>query len=322
MHQSGRNIVWFDEVTRNDIPLVGGKGANLGEMTNAGIPVPPGFIVTADAYYSFLEETGITDQLRALLAPLDTNDSRQLQDISAKIQEVILDATMPADVAEGIRQSYREMGEGRVAVRSSATAEDLPEASFAGQQATFLNVSGEDEVVAAVQKCWASLFEARAIWYRVENGFEHFKVGIAVPVQRMVQSDASGVMFTVEPTSSDRSKITIEAVFGLGEMIVSGDVRPDYYVVSKEGLNIVDKEVKAQEWKLVRSDSGPSEEPNVKIDLTPAEQAQQKITDADIVALAKMGKRLEEHYQFPQDIEWAKESGELFIVQTLSLIHI
>ena len=316
MHQSGRNIVWFDEVTRNDIPLVGGKGANLGEMTNAGIPVPPGFIVTASAYYSFLEETGITDQLRALLAPLDPNDSRQLQDISARVKQVILDAPMSGELAEEIRAAYRKMGQGHVAVRSSATAEDLPEASFAGQQATFLNISGEEDVVIAVHQCWASLFESRAIFYRVENGFDHFKVGIAVPVQRMVQSDAAGVMFTLEPTSSDQSKITIEAVYGLGEMIVSGDVTPDHYVVSKEGLDIVNREVKAQEWKLVRSDSGPSEEPNVKIDLTPAEQAQQKITDADIVALAKMGKRLEEHYQFPQDIEWAKESGELFIVQT------
>ncbi len=316
MHQSGRNVVWFNEVTRNDIPLVGGKGANLGEMTNAGIPVPPGFIVTASAYYSFLEETGITGQLRALLAPLDPNDSRQLQDISARAKQVILDAPMSAGLAEEIRASYRKMGQGHVAVRSSATAEDLPEASFAGQQETFLNISGEEDVVVAVQQCWASLFTPRAIFYRVENGFDHFKVGIAVPVQRMIQSDAAGVMFTLEPTTSDLSKITIEAVYGLGEMIVSGDVTPDHYVVGKEGLDIVNREVKAQEWKMVRSDAGPSEEPNIKIDLTPAEQAQQKITDADIIALAEMGKRLEEHYQFPQDIEWAKEAGELFIVQT------
>ena len=316
MHQSGRNIVWFDEVTRNDIPLVGGKGANLGEMTNAGIPVPPGFIVTASAYYSFLEETGITDQLRALLAPLDPNDSRQLQDISVRVKQVILDAPMSGELAQEIRASYRKMGQGHVAVRSSATAEDLPEASFAGQQATFLNISGEEEVVLAVQQCWASLFESRAIFYRVENGFDHFKVGIAVPVQRMVQSDAAGVMFTLEPTTSDLSKITIEAVYGLGEMIVSGDVTPDHYVVSKEGLGIVNKEVKAQEWKLVRDKNLQAEDINIKIPLTPAEQAEQKITDEDIVALAEMGKRLEEHYQFPQDIEWAKEAGELFIVQT------
>ncbi|UCB43961.1 MAG: phosphoenolpyruvate synthase [Dehalococcoidales bacterium] len=316
MRQGHKAIVWFHQVTKKDIPLVGGKGANLGEMTNAKVPVPPGFIVTADSYFNFLNETGITNQIRQLLEPLDTNDSRQLQEISAAVKDIILKAGMPQDLAAGIREAYRKMGGGFVAVRSSATAEDLPEASFAGQQATFLNISGENEVVVAVQQCWASLFEPRAIFYRVENGFDHFKVGIAVPVQRMVQSDASGVMFTVEPTSSDRSKITIEAVLGLGEMIVSGDVTPDHYVVDKDSMQIAQKEVKAQEWKLVKEEGGKGKEDNIKIDLTPDEQKQQKITDADIVALAKIGKSLEDHYQFPQDVEWAKEKNEIFIVQT------
>jgi len=316
MRHVNRNIMWFHEVTRNDIPIVGGKGANLGEMTNAGIPVPNGFIVTADAYFAFLEETGITGDIRAILEPLDPNDSRQLQDISARVKQVIMNAGMPDDLANDIKESYLKMNNGNVAVRSSATAEDLPEASFAGQQATFLNINGKDEVVLAVHKCWASLFESRAIFYRVENGFDHFKVGIAVPVQHMVQSDVSGVMFTLEPTTSDKSKITIEAVLGLGETIVSGDVTPDHYVVNKEDLKIVRKEVKAQEWKLVRSDTGTPDEPNIKINLTPDEQAQQKITDEDIIAFAELGKRLEEHYQFPQDVEWAKEGNELFIVQT------
>jgi pyruvate,water dikinase len=316
MRQGRKATVWFNEVTKKDIPLVGGKGANLGEMTNARIPVPPGFIVTADAYFDFLEATGITEQIRTLLEPLDTNNSTQLQDISAKIKDLITSATMPEDTADAIRQAYAKMNGGLVAVRSSATAEDLPEASFAGQQATFLNISGENEVVDAVQRCWASLFEPRAIFYREENGFEHFKVGIAVPVQRMVQSDASGVMFTVEPTTSDRSKITIEAVFGLGEMIVSGDVTPDHYVVSKDTMQIVHKEVKAQEWKLIKKEGGKGKEDNIKVVLTPEEQARQKITDADILALAKIGKGLEDHYQFPQDVEWAKEKNEIFIVQT------
>ena len=316
MRQGRKATVWFNEVTKQDIPLVGGKGANLGEMTNARIPVPPGFIVTADAYFDFLEATGITEQIRTLLKPLDTNNSTQLQDISAKIKDVITSATMPKETADAIRQAYAKMSGGLVAVRSSATAEDLPEASFAGQQATFLNISGEDEVVDAVQRCWASLFEPRAIFYREENGFEHFKVGIAVPVQRMVQSDASGVMFTVEPTTSDRSKITIEAVLGLGEMIVSGDVTPDHYVVSKDDMKIVHKEVKAQEWKLIKKEGGKGKEDNIKVDLTPEEQARQKITDADILALAKIGKGLEDHYQHPQDVEWAKENDEIFIVQT------
>ena len=316
MRQGRKATVWFNEVTRKDIPLVGGKGANLGEMTNAKIPVPPGFIVTADAYFDFLAVTGITEQIRTLLRPLDTNNSTQLQKISAQVKDVILNAAMPEETAAAIRQAYTTMGGGLVAVRSSATAEDLPEASFAGQQATFLNISGEDKVVDAVQRCWASLFEPRAIFYREENGFDHFKVGIAVPVQRMVQSDASGVMFTVEPTTSDRSKITIEAVLGLGEMIVSGDVTPDHYVVSKDTMQIAHKEVKAQEWKLIKKEGGTGKEDNIKVDLTPEEQSRQKITDEDIITLARIGKGLEDHYQFPQDVEWAKENDEIFIVQT------
>ncbi len=316
MRQHPGAVVWFGEVSRHDIGLVGGKGANLGEMARAGIPVPPGFIVTAAAYFDFLEETGIRDQMRRILDPLDPNDSRQLQEISARIKELILNAAMPPETAAAIARAYEEMGDGLVAVRSSATAEDLPEASFAGQQATFLNVIGQDQVVAAVQRCWASLFEPRAIFYRVENGFDHFKVGIAVPVQRMVQSEASGVMFTVDPTTSDPTKITIEAVLGLGEMIVSGDVTPDHYVVNKEDLTIVTKEIKQQEWKLIYNDGLSPGAPNVKVGLSPEEQARQKISDADIIAIARLGRRLEEHYNFPQDVEWAKEKDQLFIVQT------
>ena len=314
--QKKKAIVWFNEVTREDIPLVGGKGANLGEMTNAGIPVPPGFIVTAAAYFDFAEKAGINKEIMKLLEPLDVHDSKQLQDIAPKVQKVILNANMPAELAKEIREAYVKMGKGLVAVRSSATAEDLPEASFAGQQATFLNVSGEDAVVKAVQECWASLFGARAIFYRQEQGFDHFKVGIAVPVQRMVQSEAAGVMFTVEPTSSDRSKIVIEAVLGLGEMIVSGDVTPDHYLVSKDTMKIVGKEIKKQEWMLVKGEAGKSGDPNIKIDLTTQEQEGQKITDAEIIFLAKMGKKLEDHYGSAQDVEWAREKGEIFIVQT------
>ncbi len=316
MPEGLKAIVWFNEVTKENIPLVGGKGANLGEMTNARIPVPPGFIVTANAYYDFLQKSKITDKIRSLLKPLDPNDSKQLQQIAAKVKDVILDAPMSPELASEIKQAYLKLGKGLVAVRSSATAEDLPEASFAGQQATFLNVQGEKEVVTAVQKCWASLFEPRAIFYRGEQGFDHFKVGIAVPVQRMVQSEVSGVMFTVEPITNDRSKISIEAILGLGEMVVSGDVTPDHYVVSKDKLEIIKKEIKRQEWKLVRNDGNPDGEANVKATLTPEEQAHQKIDDNDIIALAELGKQLEEHYQFPQDIEWAKENNQLFIVQT------
>jgi len=316
MRESYKPVVWFGDVGKKDIPLVGGKGANLGEMTNAGIPVPPGFIVTAGAYFDFIEKSGLHSKIATLLEPVDVHDSRQLQETALKVQQLIKGATMPAETAEEIKRAYIEMGKGYVAVRSSATAEDLPEASFAGQQATFLNIQGEEEVAEAVQKCWASLFEARAIFYRQEQGFDHFKVGIAVPVQKMVQSDSSGVMFTVEPTTSNKEIITIEAILGLGEMIVSGDVTPDHYTVNKGNMGILDKEIKQQEWKLIKEEGDTGKENNVKVVLTPDEQAKQKITDDDIVSLAKMGKQLEDHYQFPQDIEWAKEDEEIFIVQT------
>jgi len=316
MPEAHKAIVWFKEVTKNDVPTVGGKGANLGEMVNADIPVPPGFIVTADAYFDFLKQTGIMDKIAKALKSLDVHDNNQLQEAASKVKKIISEAAMPPEIAADIRQHYKKMGDGLVAVRSSATAEDLPEASFAGQQRTFLNIEGEDEVVVAVQECWASLFEARAIFYRTEQGFDHFKVGIAVPVQRMVQSDTSGVMFTLEPVSSDTSKIAIEAVIGLGEMLVSGDVTPDTYIVGKHKLDIVSKEIAAQEWKLVRNSHGKGEKANVKLPLTPQEQARQKTSDADIIALARMGKRLEDWYKFPQDIEWAKEGDDIFIVQT------
>jgi len=316
MKQGEKAVVWFNEVTKKDIPLVGGKGANLGEMTNAGIPVPQGFIVTAGAYFDFIKKAGLNDRIRELLNPVDVHDSKQLQEVAAEIQKVIENAPMPAETAKEIEQAYVKMGKGLVAVRSSATAEDLPEASFAGQQATFLNVQGEKDVVRAVQDCWASLFGARAIFYRQEQSFDHFKVGIAVPVQRMVQSEAAGVMFTVEPTTSNREKITIEAVLGLGEMIVSGDVTPDHYIVNKKDNKILEKEIKKQEWKLVKKAGAHGKSDNIKIDLTPEEQAKQKITDDDIIFLAKIGKTLEKHYDFPQDVEWATENGKIFIVQT------
>ncbi|MFH1646527.1 MAG: PEP/pyruvate-binding domain-containing protein, partial [Chloroflexota bacterium] len=184
MKQGQKAVVWFNEVTKDDIPLVGGKGANLGEMTNAGIPVPPGFIVTSTAYSDFIEKAGLAGKIRALLGPVDVHNSRQLQEVAEKVQELIRGAKMPPETAEEIKKAYVKMGKGLVAVRSSGTAEDLPEASFAGQQATFLNIQGEDDVVNAVQGCWASLFGARAIFYRQEQGFDHFRVGIAVPVQR------------------------------------------------------------------------------------------------------------------------------------------
>jgi pyruvate,water dikinase len=322
MREGHKAIVWFDEVTKKDIPTVGGKGANLGELTNAGIPVPPGFIVTATAYFDFLKQTKITDKIRELLHSADVNNSKQLQQIAKKVQQVILDAKMPPKLAAEIREAYKKLGGGLVAVRSSATAEDLPEASFAGQQRTFLNLRKEKGVVAAVHGCWASLFEARAIFYREQQGFDHFKVGIAVPVQKMVQSEASGVMFTIEPVTSDQSKIVIEAIYGLGEAIVSGEVNPDLYVIDKERLIISSKKLSRQERKLTINPKTEDKNTNIWTSVPPSEQTQQKLSDTDIAKLAWIGKQIEYHYDFPQDIEWAREGRKIFILQTRAVTTI
>jgi len=309
-------IVWFNEVTKNDIPLVGGKGANLGEMSRVGIPVPPGFIVTAHAYFDFLQSAKITDKISQILDPLDVNDSKKLLEAAAEIQQIILNANMPPELAREIEEAYLKLGEGLVAVRSSATAEDLPEASFAGQQRTFLNLKGKKEVVAAVQSCWASLFESRAIFYRQEQNFDHIKVGIAVPVQRMVQSEASGVMFTIEPVTSDATKIVIEAIYGLGEAIVSGEANPDLYILDKEQLTISNKKMSRQDRKLIRNPEATDQNFNIWVPVPASEQSLQKLADKDIAKLAWIGKQIEYHYRFPQDIEWARENGKIFILQT------
>jgi pyruvate,water dikinase len=312
-----KRVVWFQEVDKDDVGLAGGKGANLGELTKAGIPVPPGFIVTSHSYFHFLKESALGPKLQALLSGLDPNDSAKLQAISEEIKALITSAEMPGDVAAEVRRAYREMGEGPVAVRSSGTAEDLAEASFAGQQSTFLNVVGEENVVAALQACWASLFEARAIFYRANAGFDHLKVGIAVPVQRMVQSRRSGVMFTLEPVSGDKTKIVIEAIYGLGEAIVSGALTPDLYVLDKASLGILTKTVKRQEKQFIRNleSAAFGEDNNAWTDVPKDDVRLQKLSDDEIVAMAEIGKRVEEHYGGPQDIEWAEENGELYIVQ-------
>jgi pyruvate,water dikinase len=312
-----RSVVWFREVGRDDLGIVGGKGANLGELTRAEIPVPPGFVVTADTYFRFIQLHGLEAVIKAELFNLDVHDSRALNDRAERIKRRIIDAPMPRHIASEIREAYAELGEGAVAVRSSATAEDLPEASFAGQQSTFLNVVGGDNVVRAVQACWASLFEGRAIFYREEAGYDHTKVGLAVPVQRMVQSQKSGVMFTVEPVTSDPSRITIEAVYGLGEGIVSGEISPDLYMVNKESLQIIEKTVTPQPRMIARSDSsdGGHEGANAWRDVPEDLREAQKLTDSEIRELARIGRAVEEHYGSHQDIEWAYEDGKFYLTQ-------
>jgi len=315
MNNERKAIVWFDEVNSNDVPLVGGKGANLGEMTQAKIPVPPGFIVTADAYYDFIKANNLSAKIVSALAGLDTNDSKRLQEVSSSIKQEILSAPMPIDTMKAIEEAYIKMGCGLVAVRSSATAEDLPEASFAGQQSTFLNVENKENVIKSVQKCWASLFESRAIYYRDQQHYDHLKVGIAVPVQRMVESEASGVMFTVEPLTSDPDKLVIEAIYGLGEGIVSGEVTPDLFIIDKESMTISSRKISLQDKKLVRNTDPDAESPNIWVALSGARE-KQKISDAEVLKLAEIAKMLEKHYDRPQDIEWAAEGGNIYIVQT------
>jgi pyruvate, water dikinase len=329
MSAHSKYVVWFHEVDKHDIPQVGGKGANLGEMTKGKFPVPNGFIVTSHAYFTFLERAKLKDNIERHIKNLDYNDSQALQHVARMIQEDIIHAHMPQEVAADIIDHYFALSDNQhnyksiihhitkaikshgvpVAVRSSATAEDLPQASFAGQQATFLNIRGEANVIKSVQAAWASLFTARAMFYRNDHGFDHFKVGIAVPVQKMVESDTSGVMFTINPVNNDKKTIVIEAIYGLGELIVQGAVTPDHFEVSANTFHITDKKVNKQMVYLPGQGKREQEIPH-------AYQNKQKITDEQVIALAKLGKRLEEHYYFPQDIEWAIEKDQLYIVQT------
>jgi pyruvate, water dikinase len=304
-------VVWFSEVGRTDIPLVGGKGANLGEMSRAGLPVPQGFIVTADAYFAFIKDHKLDSFIEKETKNLDPEDSKKLNVIAEALQKAIKENELPKALQQQIEKAYEEMHEGPVAVRSSATAEDLPDASFAGQQATFLNIEGKKQLIKAIRECWASLFGARAIYYRTVNKFDHMKVGIAVPVQKMVQSEVSGIMFTVDPVSEDTGKIVIDAGLGLGEAIVSGSVTPDHYVVDKEKMEIVSKEIQPQAWMFIRDTDGK----NIHKNLTDEQKKNPKLSDEQIIALAKIGAQVEKHYGKPQDTEWAFENGSFFMVQ-------
>ncbi len=309
-----KRILPFSSIDKNDIDIVGGKGANLGELFKIKAPVPDGFVVTSQAYFQFIEEANLRTKINNFLRHVDTGNHAQLEQTSKMIKHVILKEKMSKSLEEEIRTSYLKLSPTNkllVAVRSSATAEDLPGASFAGQQATFLNIAGDKELIRSVQECWASLFEARAIFYRAEKKFDHFRVGIAVVVQEMVESEVSGVMFTIDPITNDKSKVIIESVWGLGEMIVQGKVTPDHYEVSKKDLKIEKKEIGKQMLQLIKTKDDTHE-----VRVAPAYQSKQKLSDKLIEELAGIGKRIENHYLFPQDLEWAENSGKLYIVQT------
>lgn len=310
------SIVWFSQVGRDAVPLVGGKGANLGEMTQAQIPVPPGFVVTTAAYRSFLVETGLEARIERMLEDLNVEQDDDLQRVSCDVREAIEQAEMPARLRSAIERAYLELGQGPVAVRSSATAEDLAEASFAGQQSTYLNVEGAGDVVEAVQRCWASLFEARAIFYRQHAGWGHVDVDLAVPVQQMIQSQSAGVMFTIDPIRNDRGRIVIEAAFGLGEAVVAGMVSPDHFEVDKDGEAIIERQIFRQDQMLIRNPNGAGGEANTWRRLSDAEGGQAKLSDAEVLELTRIGKRIERHYGGPQDIEWGLADGRFYLLQT------
>ncbi|MDP2861077.1 MAG: phosphoenolpyruvate synthase, partial [bacterium] len=301
----------FEKLSRDDADIVGGKGANLGEMTRAGLPIPPGFVVTVAAYSDFLEKTSIKDKIAKILKSIDYADTANLDKSSKKIRELILHQRVPEETARKIIESYIKLSGSLthipVAVRSSATAEDSKDASFAGQQESFMDIRGEANVVETVKKCWASLFTARAVFYWHEGNFDHFKVKIAVVVQKMIQADASGIIFTADPVSNDKTKIVIEGILGWGQNIVSGVVTPDHYEVDKKTLEIVLRQISCQEKALLKGKN---------IILSKKLRESQKLTDSQILELAKLAKKTEAHYLFPQDMEFAVEKKKIYIVQT------
>jgi len=305
-------IKWFKEISKEDIGIAGGKGANLGELTQAGIPVPPGFVVLSSAYFDFLEQNKLRPKIHQILSVTNIEDPAQLNPASKKIQKLMAGCLVPSEIARQIFHSYHKLGSRQaVAVRSSATAEDLPEASFAGQQESYLNVLGDANVVARVKDCWISLFAARSIFYRHQQKFDHFKVGIAVPIQAMIQSEVSGVMFTVDPISHDKDILVIEAIWGLGDYIVQGVVTPDHFEVSRSSGEIISRHIATQEIMEIRSTQGVKQ---VKV---PAKlQKVQKISDDYVLHLGKIGRTIHDHYFFPQDIEWALFNKKLYITQS------
>ena len=305
-------VVWLDDVRADDLDLVGGKGASLGELTGAELPVPPGFVVTANTYRAFIEDAGIDDELFSAVE-VDHEDSAALKEAHETAHELIMGTPMPEDVREEILDAYRSIGDGDafVAVRSSATAEDLPDASFAGQQETFLNVQ-EEELLESVKACWASLFSERAIYYRNRKGFPHDKVDIAVVVQQMVDSEKSGVMFTCHPSTGEK-KVIIEAAWGLGEAVVSGTVSPDNYVVNRVNGDVETATIADKKTMCIRD-----EETGQTVDReVPSDKRHERVlTDGEIARLLELGELVEDHYGTPQDVEWAVYDGDVYMLQS------
>jgi len=307
------DILWLEEIRKEDIAAVGGKGASLGEMSSMGLPVPGGFVVTSRAFRHFLIETGIEQPLFSHLENLNVDDNNALEQASKKARALVMKAKMPASLKDRIRESYQKLNEGRmvVAVRSSATAEDLPDASFAGQQETYLNIKGEKNLLDAVQKCWASLYGARAIYYRAKQGFDDRSVNIAVVVQQMINSEKAGVMFTSHPVTGEPLTI-IEGSWGLGEAVVSGSVSPDKYVYDQRTGNVIDKLIAQKKTEIVSD----GEHGTKTLEIGKERQETPVLSDDEVARLATFGKVAETHYGIPQDIEWSVVGETIYILQS------
>jgi len=316
-------ILDFSKLDKSSLPMVGGKNASLGEMINAGIRVPPGFAVTTDSYSVFIDSAKIQDKIFDLLSDLNPDNIEALNKAAADVQELILTAAIPDDVQKAIGTGYSQLCEQcevnplPVAVRSSATAEDLPTASFAGQQDTYLWIQNTEQVIQSVRKCWASLFTPRAISYRVKNKFPHEKVLISVGIQKMVNSRAAGVMFTLNPTDGDISKVVIEGSWGLGETVVSGSVNPDKFIVDKVMLEINERKISTKHIECVYDvEKGHVVNADVDSDM----QCTCCLEDQEIKELVKTAKLIENHYGRAMDVEWAIDRDfsfpeNIFIVQ-------
>src|SRR5215208_4485080 len=305
---------WFDEIRKDDIALAGGKGANLGELSRAGLPVPPGYVVTTTAYDTFVEANGIGDAIVGRTLATRADDPASFEEVAEGIRALFSGGKVPEEMGDEIRAAYQQLGEDAletpVAVRSSATAEDLPAMSFAGQQETYLNVRQAEALLERVKNCWASLWTARGMAYRARQGVDPATVSLAVVVQRMVESEAAGVMFTANPSNGRRNEATISAAWGLGESVVSGSVTPDSIVVEKGSGRVISCEISNKEVMTAYTESGTEEQP------VPEAQRRQPVLDDEMaVELASYGARIEELYGTPQDIEWALSDGELFILQ-------
>ncbi len=307
------DILWLEEIRKEDIAAVGGKGASLGEMSAIGLPVPRAFVVTSHAFRRFLIETGLEDTLFDGLENLNVEDSKALEKAAHKAKTAVMKAKVPESIWDAVKSAYKKMNsEGLVvAVRSSATAEDLPDASFAGQQETFLNIRGEKNLLEAVQKCWASLYGSRAIYYRSKQGFDDRSVNIAVVVQELVNSEKAGVMFTSHPVTGE-SQTIIEGSWGLGEAVVSGSVSPDKYVFDQRIEKVADRLIANKKIEIVSDGSHGTKE----IEVDPDRQDMQVLSDNEVTKLAMFGKIAEDHYGIPQDVEWSIVDQTIFILQS------